>query len=158
MERTTEYLIAERMRRDGRLWVLKQRFWLFGTATYIDGSTVTFEDATRNGRRFFNALDRAVLPRKQINSGDRLQRLVFIEQGRLRANTHIHFFIKGFEWPHYHTIKAEAERLWPSLIETAADIRMQDNVTAYADRAGYCWKELRNLQTDLLLTECCHLD
>lgn len=158
MERYNDYWIAEQIRKEGTAWVMKQRFWLFGTATYTHGADVTFEDATRHGRRFFNALDRAVLPRKQLREGQRLRRLAFIERGRLRANTHIHFFIKGFEWPQYHSICNSSKQLWNTLIDGAADIRLQDNVTANTDRAGYCWKEVRGDLADVLLTDCCHLD
>ena len=151
-------LIATRIRDDGRLWIMKQKFWLFGTATFFHGENVSFEEATRHGRRFFNALDRRVLPRKQVNDGRRLQRLVFVERGRTRANTHIHFFVKGFEWSHYHAISEAAEQLWPNMIEHAADIELRDNVDAYAERAGYCWKEVRSDLHDVLMLECCHLD
>lgn len=148
---------VERIREEGRLWVMRQRFWLFGTATYVDGSTVSFEDADKNGRRFFNALDRSLLNRQQLSTGTRLPRLVFAERGRLRINTHIHFFIKGFDFRQYHTITAEAERLWPLLIDGAADLVMKDNVASNAERAGYCWKEVWGKQCDVLLPSCCYL-
>jgi hypothetical protein len=158
MKRPTDYLTAQRIQRDGRRWVMQQQFWLFGTATYIDGANISFEDATRNGRRFFNALDRAVLSRKQVNEGRRLQRLAFIESGRLRVNTHIHFYIKGVELSHYRSICTASKRLWPTLISGAADICLQDNISSNVERAGYCWKEVHSDLTDVLLVDCCHLD
>ena len=142
MERTNDHWLAQQIKEQGRLWVMQQHFWLFGTATYKDGSQVTSDDAQRNARRFFNKLDRSVLNRKQIAQGQRLPRLVFVEQGRLSANTHLHFFIKGFDLMHYRSIRSNAKQLWSSLINAAADIVMIDNITANSDRAGYCWKEV----------------
>ncbi len=104
---------------------------------------VTLEQAERNARRFLNALDRAVLPNEKVREDVRLQRHVFAEQGRLRANTHIHFFIKGRAWHHYSAIKRHAEPLWLKLTTGARDLVLLDNMGLNRQRAGYGWKELR---------------
>ena len=152
-----DYAQAIKIREDGRLWVMQQRFWLFGTALYNDGSVIDAETATRNARRFFNALDRFVLTRKELANGTRLSHLVFLETGRQRANTHIHFYIKGNHWTHYQTLYRHADRLWQRHIDSSNDLRITDNIVLNADRAGYCWKELRQHNTDVLLVDCCHL-
>ena len=152
-----DYALAQSIRTEGRLWVMQQRFWLFGTAVYKDGSQIDTDTATRNARRFFNALDRFVLTRKEVDSGIRLPRLVFLETGRQRANTHIHFYIKGTHWTHYRTLYRHADRLWQRHIEGSNDLRITDNIEPNTDRAGYCWKEVRQHATDVLLVDCCHL-
>ena len=72
----------ERLKVDGADWVRRQNFWLFGTATFKDGSRVTDMDAVADAKYFFNTLDRHVLTRKQTLQGERLNRLVFLEHGR----------------------------------------------------------------------------
>ncbi|MFK7793668.1 MAG: hypothetical protein AB8B88_13480 [Devosiaceae bacterium] len=142
-EVATEYEQMSKCRNAGALWTLTQRFWLFGTATYAQGDMVTLEQAERNARRFFNALDLAVLGKRELHEGMRLQRHVFAEQGRLRANTHIHFFIKGRAWHHYSVIKRHAQPLWLKLTAGARDLVLLDNMGLNRQRAGYGWKELR---------------
>ena len=157
METMSEHWIAKKIKEEGRLWVMKQNFWLFGTATYKDGSAIDVRTAECNSRRFFNALDRSVLARKELKEGNRLPRLVFVEKGRLRANTHIHFFIKGFDWKHLRIICDNAKQLWPQRIEQAANVIITDNFATNSDRAGYAWKEVWAYQRDALLLDCCHL-
>ena len=141
-------------RKAGALWTFEQKFWLFGTATYEQGDMVGLEQVERNARRYFNALDRAVLPKAKVREGIRLQRHVFAEQGRLRANTHIHFFVKGRAWHHYASIRRHAQGLWVSLIAGARDLVLLDNLSLNKQRAGYGWKELRSYDDYTPLYSC----
>jgi hypothetical protein len=173
MNRAFDNWIAQKIKEEGRLWVMKQNFWLFGTALYRDGSLVNLQKASRNARKFFNRLDRQILKRKELNAGVRLPRLVFFESGRQRINGHMHFFIKGLHWQHYRQIVQHAEAIWTRVdeikdengenderrefISGARDLRIGDNITANTDRAGYCFKEIRRGNWDCIVTECSHL-
>ena len=78
---------VERLKLEGAEWVRSQNFWLFGTATFRDGSRLTDSDAISDAKHFFNVLDRQILEHKDTSKGKRLDRLVFLEHGRLGENT-----------------------------------------------------------------------
>ena len=132
---------TERLKLDGAKWVRSQNFWLFGTATFKDGSRIYDSDAISDAKHFFNILDR----------------LVFLEHGRFGANTHIHFFIKGTHLRQYKTIKLYAPKIWQERIAKAHILILKDNIGLDDTRSEYCWKEIKSFQRDVLLTECCHL-
>ena len=107
----TEWQRVGIIREQGAVWTRQQNFWLFGTCTYVDGTAVTRTQCVRNAQRFFNNLDRSVLGRRRSVLGRRLYRenirlprLVYVETGRFRVNTHIHFYISGYAWQHYRMI------------------------------------------------------
>ena len=147
----------ERLKLEGAEWVRSQNFWLFGTATFKDGSRLTASDATNDAKHFFNILDRQILKRKETMQGMRLDRLVFFEHGRLGANTHFHFFIKGRHLSQYKTIAKYAPIIWQERISKAHNLLLKDNIGLDDTRSEYCWKEIKSYQRDVLLTECCHL-
>ena len=93
--------LRKQMVEKGKQWVAQGEFWLFGTATYIDGTAVSEDAANKDARYFFNMLDRKILRREDYRNGIRLKRMAFIETGKTRTNTHIHFFIKGMETDDY---------------------------------------------------------
>ena len=66
----------EKIKQAGGNWTAREHFWLFGTCTYVDGSLVIMDGCIENARKFFNELDRRILPRKQLDNGTRLERLV----------------------------------------------------------------------------------
>ena len=148
---------VERLKLEGAEWVRSQNFWLFGTATFKDGSRLTDSDATHDAKHFFNILDRQILKRKETMQGKRLDRLVFLEHGRLGANTHIHFFIKGTHLSQYKAITKYAPTIWQERISKAHNLLLKDNIGLDDTRSEYCWKEIKSYQRDVLLTECCHL-
>ena len=145
------------IRQQGATWTRQQNFWLFGTCTYVDGTAVTRTQCVRNAQRFFNNLDRSVLGRQLYRENTRLPRLVYVETGRFRVNTHIHFYISGYTWQHYRRIWQTAEKLWGGQIDGARDCVVQDNLGADRVPTGYCWKEFDGLVAETLLTECCYL-
>jgi hypothetical protein len=153
----TDRTIKKRISEDGAAWVAQQQFWLFGTARYLNGSVIGRQEAERDARHYFNIIDKQILTRRDYNEGRRLQRLVFIEQGRLRANTHIHFYIKGTHLPQYRHIKVACEANWKTRIRKASDVLVQDNIELIHERKGYCWKEFDSLDSEVLYTPCCHL-
>ena len=148
----------ERLKLDGAEWVRSQNFWLFGTATFKDGSRINDSDAISDAKHFFNILDRQILERKDTSQGKRLDRLVFLEYGRLGANAHIHFLIKGTDLRHFKQIYYTAPSIWQSRIKKAHNLIIKDNIGLDNRRSEYCWKEVKSLQRDVLLTECCHLN
>lgn len=145
----------ERIKHDGAQWVRQQNFWLFGTATFNDGSQITDAEAVSDARHFFNILDRQLLTRKQLSEGKRLERLVFLEHGKLGVNTHFHFFIKGTHWQHYRQIFHASSSIWESRIDKAHNLIIKDNLGVDNTRSEYCWKELTMEKRDVLLTDCC---
>lgn len=159
MQRThsLEQDIRERIRTEGAQWLAEQQFWLFGTARYADGSKIKEHRAIKDARHYFNTIDRALLARKDYNQGHRLKRLVFLETGRSRTNTHIHFYIKGTALNQYRHIKLAAEQLWTRHILQARDCVVLDNINLNNERKGYCWKEFDTIRSTTLLVDCCHL-
>ena len=169
----------------GGNWVAEQQFWLFGTAKYYEGRKVTRKAAEQDAKHFFNILDRKLICRSDCKRGRRLPRLVFIETGVTRDNTHIHFYIKGRDLiKDYNKIKMLSEEIWPTRIKRGLDLVMSDNIESNNKRKGYCWKELSNEQTtyeqktdwlklnkktpeilasdvitaDVLMLDCCYID
>ena len=134
-----------------------QNFWLFGTATFKDGMQTQDADAVADAKHFFNILDRTILTRKQSHEGKRLDRIVFLEHGKLGSNTHIHFFIKGTHLMQYKAITNLAPQIWQQRITKAYNLIIKDNIGLDNTRSEYCWKEIKSYQRDVLLTECCHL-
>ena len=136
--------------------VAQGKFWIFGTAKYIDGTMIRREKAEKDASRFFNTLDRKLLKRIDYNENRRLERLVFIETGKTRTNIHIHFYIKGNDYVDYEKFIEPCEKIWTEEIEKSYDIQL-DNI--YDNGVSeYCWKEMNNLNADVLLGKCCHFN
>ena len=152
-----EHELREQIKAAGAAWVAQQQFWLFGTARYYDGTHINRQTAERDCRHYFNTIDRQLLCRRDYNRGKRLSRLVFIETGKQRSNTHIHFFIKGTHLAQYRHIKHTAEANWNRHITAASDCVVLDNIEHAHERSGYCWKEFDTIRTETLYTPCCHL-
>ena len=150
--------IRKQIVESGGQWVGQQQFWLFGTATYCDGTTVSREKAEKDARRFFNKLDRTLIKRIDLINGKRLERLVFIETGRTRTNIHIHFFVKGNDYVSYEQIVEQCEMIWAEQIDKSYEIDLRDNKYAGNRRNAYCYKEMNNLNADVLHVECCHIN
>jgi hypothetical protein len=155
--RLTDNRIRQRISEEGAAWIAQQQFWLFGTARYYDGTTIGRHEAEQDAKHYFNTIDKTILARRDYNEGRRLQRLVFIETGRNRVNTHIHFFIKGTHLKQYRHMKAACEENWTKRIGKASDVLVQDNIEFVHERKGYCWKEFDRLDSEILFTQCCHL-
>ena len=152
-----EHELRLRIMEQGANWVARQQFWLFGTAKYVDGTEIHESKAHKDIRHYFNTVDKAMLRRQDYDEGRRLQRLVFIERGRNRVNTHFHFFIKGTHLRQYRTIWQTVEKNWTRHIQGAASIQIQDNIEFIYERKGYCWKEFDDIRSEILYVPCCHL-
>jgi hypothetical protein len=158
MRRESDGFIREKIKEQGSRWVAEQRFWLFGTATYFDGADIDIDEATADAKHFFNVLDRQLISKANLKQGCRLPRLVFIEQGRSRSNTHIHFFIKGNKWQDYRQIFKQAPTCWKEKIQKSHNLIIKDNLGTKQFRSAYCWKEYDSLYAYSLLVDCCHLN
>ena len=156
MTRREQYRIGK-IKEQGTAWTRKQHFWLFGTCIYLDRTAVNRWQCIENTKRFFNNLDRCVLGRRLYRENVRLPRLVYVETGRFRVNTHVHFYISGYTWQHYRMIWQAAENTWREQTDGARDCVVQDNLGADRVHAGYCWKKFDGLAAETLLTECCYL-
>ena len=110
-----------------------------------------------DAQHFFNAVDRHVLKRKKTLLGTRLERLVFLEYGKLGTNAHIHFLIKGADFKYFKQIYYAAPQFWQQRIAKAHNLVIKDNIGRDNTRSEYCWKEIKSYHRDVLLTECCHL-
>lgn len=150
--------LRKQMVEKGKEWVAQGEFWLFGTATYVDGTAVSEEAASKDARYFFNMLDRKILKREDYRNGIRLERMAFIETGKTRTNTHIHFYIKGIEKDDYKKIWRLSSQLWANKVKRGYNLVMKDNLGTENSRDGYCWKEIDNLNKITLLVECCTFD
>ena len=74
-------------------WNAKQQFTLFGTCQFMFKSNRTIEDRKKAVMRFWNAVDRTIYTAKEIaTEGKRVERIVYLEQGRSRDYVHFHFF------------------------------------------------------------------
>ena len=153
----SEYETKKIIQTQGAQWIAQEQFWLFGTARYYDGTQISREQAERDCRHYFNTVDKHILHRRDYNEGRRLQRLVFIETGKSRINTHIHFFIKGTHLKQYRHIKQTAEENWKGRIRQASDCLVLDNIELIHERKGYCWKEFDSIRSETLYVPCCHL-
>lgn len=149
--------VKRRIKAEGSMWIAQQRFWLFGTAKYVDGTEIGEHKLKKDIRHYFNTIDKALLNRRDYNEGRRLERLVFIENGKSRCNKHFHFFIKGTYLWQYRQLRKTAESHWLRHIAQASDIKIEDNIELIHERKGYCWKEFDNLHSETLFTDCCHL-
>jgi len=167
----------------GSSWIAQQQFWLFGTATYYNGETISRAEAESDAKHFFNILDRKIISRKDYNENRRLKRLVFVETGRTRDNTHIHFYIKGRNLMDYKKIWRLSEDIWGDRIKKGRDLEIRDNIDGNYERKGYTFKEsdkeqyahtqIKNwrkqqkeereilasdvMTADVLLVDCCYI-
>ena len=154
MDFVGDYKKVGLIRQAGANWVEQAGYWLFGNCTYVDGNMVSEDKAIRDAKFFFNAIDRHVLSRKALRAGQRLERQVYLERGKARTNTHLHFFIKGKVLEHYEIIQQVAERLWNEKIYGSHNCIVLDNTSV--NRNSYGWKEFNNLRAMTLLVECCN--
>ena len=143
---------------DGGKWVGEQKFWLFGTAKYFNGTMISREEAERDASRFFNKLDRALIKREEYREEIKLERLVFIETGKTRTNTHIHFYIKGNDYVGYKQLEEMCQIIWVEDIVKGYEMDIRDNIYAGNRRNEYCYKEMRNLNEDVLHVACSHIN
>ena len=148
----------QRILEEGTKWVAEGKFTIFATANYYDGKCVSKEQAMRDAVHYFNMLDRRVLKRIDYNNGVRLERMVFVETGRSRKNTHLHFYIKGIDEETEWKIKEICRHLWSKKIRKGFNLSISDNRSANGRLDAYCWKEQKDLNNEVLAVGSCYLN
>lgn len=137
-------------------WITTQRFPLFGTATYRHPHHIRVEKAHRDASHFTRLLSRKVLGKHTVDrQGRYLTTMMFVEQGKDRNNTHIHFFIKGYTLKHTKGIIYNANRIWKSKIDNALDVMILDE--REAERRTYTMKEQLALDDEIISPKACFL-
>jgi len=137
-------------------WITTQRFPLFGTATYRHPHHIRVEKAHRDASHFTRLLSRKVLGKHTVDrQGKYLTTMMFVEQGKDRNNTHIHFFIKGYTLKHTKVIIYNANRIWKSKIDNALDVMILDE--REAERRTYTMKEQLALDDEIISPKACFL-
>ena len=137
-------------------WITTQRFPLFGTATYRHPHHIRVEKAHRDASHFTRLLSRKVLGKHTVDrQGKYLTTMMFVEQGKDRNKTHIHFFIKGYTLKHTKGIIYNANRIWKSKIDNALDVLILDE--REAERRTYTMKEQLALDDEIISPKACFL-
>ena len=137
-------------------WIATQHFPLFGTATYRHPHHIRVVKAHRDASHFARLLSRKVLGKHTVDrQGKYLTTLMFVEQGKDRKNTHIHFFIKGYTLNHTKGIIYNANRNWKSKMDNASDVLILDE--REAERRTYTMKEQLALDDEIIIPKACFL-
>ena len=137
-------------------WIATERFPLFGTATYRHPQHIRVEKAHRNASHFTMLLSRKILGKHTLDrQGKYLTTMMFVEQGKDRDNTYIHFFIKGYTLKHTKGIIYNAKCIWKSKIDNALDVLILDEPEA--ERRTYSMKEQLALDDDIISPKACFL-
>ena len=150
-------------------WNAKQQFTLFGTCQFMFKSNRTIEDRKKAVMRFWNAVARTIYTAKEIaTEGKRVERIVYLEQGRSRDYVHFHFFCKANNPTQLKTLINTTQHFWNNKVEDTQtlDIKLNQN-SDYRDGDGIkeyeaiCFDDNRNFKTEILneqiFVECCHL-
>lgn len=75
-------------------WLMQTDWTVFGTLKYTNGYDIAAEKAAADLHRFWCALDRLYMGRKQTDAGYRIGRAVFRQLGSSGSNLHFHFVAK----------------------------------------------------------------
>ena len=137
-------------------WQSRQRFTLFGTATFEYKNTFRKEEVIKTCSYFLNALDRKIYTHKEVLSGNRIERFVYIEGGKDRDNLHMHYFCKGETLKETHNIIKHANFLWNEKVHKADNMKILINEIG-EDRSTYGMKEFWQMDDDNLVVQLCHL-
>ncbi|WP_395002707.1 hypothetical protein [Cypionkella sp.] len=138
-------------------WTRSNNFTLWGTCLFNFESLRDDADKKKAIRRFFNALDRHIYTAKEIaKEGKRVERLVFVEQGRSRTFLHWHFYCKAENAKQLKKIINFTQKFWHEKTEDTQKLEL--NTNSYGDeRSGYAIKEFRETDNEQIFVECCYL-
>lgn len=137
-------------------WIASNNFTLFGTATYIHPTNVRIEKAHRDASHYVRLLSRRILGKHLVDRKNiYLPMMMFVERGRNRDNTHLHFFTKGYTLKHTKQIITYANEIWQSKIDYALDVVIKDEYEA--QRRTYTMKEQLALDDEILCPKACFL-
>jgi hypothetical protein len=137
-------------------WIAAENYTLFGTATYIDAMNVRTQKAHKDAPHFARLLSRRVLGKHKVDrEGTYLPMMTFIERGKNRDKTHIHFFIKGYTLKQTKGIIYHSNRIWQSKIDCSLDLVIKDELEA--QRRTYTMKEQLSYDDEILCPNACYI-
>ena len=155
-ERQHHKLECERIKNAVGEWVAMNKFSLFGTATYKHPQNVRLDKAHKDAAHFARLLSRRVLGKHTVDRQHiYLPMMMFVERGKNRDNTHLHFFTKGYTLTHTKQIVVHANCLWQQKITNALDVVIKDE--REAQRRTYTMKEQLALDDEILSPQACYL-
>ena len=153
---TKQIAQCERIKIEVGEWIAAYDFTLFGTATYIPPQAVRLEKAHKDAAHFARLLSRRILGKHTVDRRKTyLPMMMFVETGRNRDNTHLHFFTKGYTLRHTKQIVVHANTLWRQNIHNALDVVIKDE--REAQRRTYTMKEQLALDDEILSPKACYL-
>lgn len=140
-----------------REWLKQEQFEFFIVLKFYDGTAISDEVAKKRLRLFLNKLDRHFIERRELERfGKRIERMVFIEHGEGRENTHFNVYMRrqgDFDDLYFRRI---VMRLWrQTTYSNDLKIKCSDNDDAVC---FYSTKELdSNCSKEMLVADCCYL-
>ena len=81
--------------------------------------------------------------------------MTFIERGKNRDKTHIHFFIKGYSLKQTKGIIYHSNRIWQSKIDRSLDLVIKHELEA--QRRTYTMKEQLSYDDEILCPNACYI-
>jgi hypothetical protein len=151
-----ERLECEKMKEAMGKWIAENNFTLFGTATYVHPINVKIEKAHRDAAHFARILSREILGKHLVDRQNTyLPMMMFVERGKQRDNTHLHFFTKGYTLKHTKQIITLADKIWKKRIDYSLDVLIKDEHEA--QRRTYTMKEQLALDDDIISPKACFL-
>lgn len=155
-ERRHQKLECERIKKAVGEWIAMNDFSLFGTATYIHPQNVRLDKAHKDAAYFARLLSRRILGKHKVDRQNiYLPMMMFVERGKNRDNTHLHFFTKGYTLTQTKKIIVLANSLWKYKITNALDVVIKDE--REAQRRTYTMKEQLALDDEILSPQACYL-
>lgn len=82
-------------------WLTSKQFNVVGTLKYTDGESISDRSAEGILRKFFNSLDILYFGSNRVESGHRINRVVFRQLGISGSNLHFHFLAQSPADPHH---------------------------------------------------------
>lgn len=147
----------ELMKRDVASWLSENRFTIFGTLTYRNPQHIRRHKAHRDAAHYMRLLSIKVLGREVVDRQNTyLPSLTFVEQGKQRDNTHIHFFIKGYTLQNEKDISYYSYRIWDrQYIDNANNVVLKAQYEG--QRLTYGLKEQHALDDEIISPKACFI-
>jgi len=135
-------------------WIAEHNFTLFGTATYVNPINIKVEKAHRDAAHFARLLSRNILGKHLVDRQNTyLPMMMFVERGKYRDNTHLHFFTKGYSLKHTKQIITLANDIWKKNIDFSLDVLIKDE--REAQRRTYTMKEQLAYDDEIICPKAC---
>ena len=151
-----ERIECEKMKEAMGNWIASNNFTLFGTATYLHPINVDVQKAHRDAAYFTRLLSREILGKHTVDRQNTyLPMMMFVERGKYRDNTHLHFFTKGYTLKQTKQIITLADKIWKERIDYSLDVLIKDE--REAQRRTYTMKEQLAYDDEIICPKACFL-